>query len=272
MDPRANSKYIELLIKLVSLLFLFTFIRLYYFFNIAYSVTTFDPIGFISTFVWGLRFDICILGFLSIPVVFLMWFEFFLSRVSAIYFKIKNQKIRSQKLINLSLKLEAIKFYFSLMTKIYGIICLYLVIIIYCLNANFFQSSKKISDSHWLRSEQYLEIIQKLNPFEEQLIKAGSSNIQDRTTNSILILFILIFGVLYSYLFISKNRFMENVHFKNKLMMVLITILIFISARGKLGQHHIRFEDSKHSKIFIYNELTLNPVWLIDKSLEQLSQ
>lgn len=232
---RHSSKiYIQFLQLFISLVVLLSLIRAnLYFLSVYHATSNVDFFDILEAFFVGLRFDILVMGFVFIlPTVYLI--------VQALV-------IQWSSLINAFHKI-----YFV-------IVWTFMSFMIY---VDFFHFAKFGRHMRWSEYENL--------DFSQYYIWIESS-----LANQFWI-FTLMVGFFFS-IGIAAIRSLDFGHWKDefsprqpwfleKTVRILWPLLfVALCARGSLGQHHLRLEDSKVSKNEAINEMALNAIWCFDK-------
>lgn len=226
------------LVLLFALMGVFLFFRIYLYYNLVFTNVSFDFIEVFQSFWWGLRFDLCVIGFLIIP--------------SLIIF-----------MVSLLLSSDWMKKYLYWIGYGYLIFVYMITFAVYYFNLPFLIKNSGFGIPYWMRWQDYQSMFD-LSIYPSYWHFDYVSEVQ---------VYHVILVVLFTLLASSVLIPVPNIKIKNtKTSLLIYVLLIALMARGRLGQHHIRFEDSRFSKSNTLNELSLNPLWLIDKSKEQLSQ
>lgn len=221
-----------------ALVLLFSFFRVYLYYNLAFVNISFNFIELIQTFWWGFRFDLCVIGFLVLPVFFIF-------------------------LLSLGLSQKRVQKYLFWLGYSYIITVFVLSFAVYYFNLPFIVKNSGFGIPYWMRWQDY----QSMYDFSIYSSYWHFDYVSEVQVYHVIL--VVIFSLLSSFVLISP----PNIRIKNTATSLLVyLVVIALMARGKLGQQHIRFEDSRFSKNNTLNELSLNPLWLIDKSKEQLSQ
>lgn len=210
------------------LLIPFVVIRLYFYFNYFFSNHEFVLLDFLTMFLWGIRFDLCVIGFLLIPIFLLYWLSYI-------------QKIRT--------------FCFA-MGHIYKAAVLICVFLVFHFNIPFMDKNIPFDVPYWMhwpdyRSLFFLDCTTCYWDYHYQ------STIHPLQIGSGLIMLLILFG-----LFSRWQYFSDTFNPKRELLFFVLLVLV---ARGKVGEHHLRYEDSIWHKHPLMNSLSNNPLWLIDK-------
>ncbi|MCB0368154.1 MAG: hypothetical protein KDD45_01635 [Bdellovibrionales bacterium] len=221
-----------------GLILLFQFFRFYLFQNLVLTSESVKILEIIKIFWWGFRFDLCVIGFLLIPI-FLVF------------------------ILSLSVNQPKLLKYIFGFGFLYIAIIYILTLLIYYFNLPFFIKNSGFGLPYWMRWEDYQSLWQ-LNKYPTYWHYNYVAEF-----HSYQLMLIILFSCLLSLFIIP----VPTLKFKKpKYTILAYFFIIALMARGKLGQYHLRFEDSRFSKNPIINDLSLNPLWLIDKSKEQLSQ
>lgn len=242
-DPGLDHKpefhfFSKSLMLLGSLLLLFLFFRIYLYYNLVFSNDSFDFYQIFQMFWWGFRFDLCVVGFLTLPL-FLIF------------------------LLSLMGPTKSVQKYLFRVGYGYLIVVFVITFAIYYFNLPFIIKNSGFGIPYWMRWQDY----QSMYDFSIYPSYWHFDYVSEVQVYHVLL--VVIFSLLSSLVLLSP----PSIRIKNTRTSLLVyVVLIALMARGKLGQHHIRFEDSRFSKNNTLNELSLNPLWLIDKSKEQLSQ
>lgn len=228
----------KVLVMFLGLNFLFLFFRIYLFQNLVLPKESFKFIEAFQSFLWGLRFDLCVTGFLLMPLFFIFCVTLVLP-----------EKWGRKYLFYLGY------FYISLV--------FILSFAVYYFNLPFIIKNAGFGIPYWMRWQDYQSLYD-LSIYPSYWHFDYVSEIQVYH-----VILMVIFSLISSMVLIP----VPNIQYKKTYIAVGFYFLaIALMARGKWGQHHIRFEDSRFSESVLLNELSLNPLWLIDKSKEQLSQ
>ena len=223
---------------LSGLILLFFFFRVYLYYNLVFASISFDFYQTFQMFWWGLRFDLCVIGFLLLPV-------FLIFLLSLFVFQKWGQK------------------YLFYLGYGYLIAVFAMTFMVYYFNLPFIIKNSAFGIPYWMRWQDYQSMYD-LSIYPSYWHFDYVSEVQIYH-----VILVVIFSLLSSLVLVTP----PNIKIKNSATSLFVYVLIMaLMARGKLGQHHIRFEDSRFSKSNTLNELSLNPLWLIDKSKEQLSQ
>lgn len=239
--PR-NSEAFEFFSKSVflysGLMLLFQFFRFYLFQNLVFTKESFNFFELFQMFLWGLRFDLCVISFLLLPN-----FTLFLLSL----FVLNNKQTK-----------------YAFVTGYIFIAVVYvLTLLVYYFNLPFIIKNSSFGIPYWMRWEDYKSL------WDLSIYPSYWHFDYISEFHSYQLILLVLFTTLLS-LFIGT---FPSLKIKKTVPSIVIYLLVMaLMARGKIGQHHIRFEDSRFSKNNIINELSLNPLWLIDKSKEQLSQ
>lgn len=242
-DSRLDTKpafdfFSRALVMFLGLNFLFFFFRFYLFQNLVLTKESFKFIEVFQSFLWGLRFDLCVTGFLLMPLFFIFCLALIFS-----------EKWGRKYLFYLGY------FYIS---------CVFILsFAVYYFNLPFIIKNAGFGIPYWMRWQDYQSLYD-LSIYPSYWHFDYVSEVQIYH-----IILMVIFSLISSLVLIPA----PNIKLRNTYISVALYFLaIALMSRGKVGQHHIRFEDSRLSKSTLLNELSLNPLWLIDKSKEQLSQ
>lgn len=217
-----------------SLFFFFLFlipflvIRLYFYFNYFFSGNEFVVLDFLKMVFWGMRFDLCVLGFLLIPM-FLLY------------------------LVSYIQKLRTVCFVFG---QIYKALALATIFIVFHFNIPFLSKNAPFDIPYWMHWPDYrslflLDCKVCYWDFDYQ------SSIHPLQIVSGLMMLLILFSLVSQWKYFS-DKFNPNRE-------LLFFVLLVLMARGKVGEHHLRYEDSVWHKNPIINTLSNNPLWLIDK-------
>ena len=226
------------IVLLLGLLLLFFFFRVYLFLNIVFANISFSYYEVFQMFIWGIRFDLCVLGFFVMPVYVILILSLFLNK---------------SRIINL---------FFS-MGYFYIAILYLLTFAVYYFNLPFIITNSGFGIPYWMRWEDY-QSLWDLNIYPSYWHYHYLSEFQ-----SFHLILVTVFSSLLSFTLLPSPSWHQ---FKSLPFLFVSFLLITMMARGKLGEHHIRFEDSRFSNSQLINELSLNPIWVLNKSKEQLSQ
>jgi hypothetical protein len=176
----------------------------------------------------GLRFDVCVLGFFLIPI-------YILYLVSYI------EKIR--------------KFIFGI-AYVYKSLIILLTFLIFHLNIPFMAKNAPFDLPYWMHWPDYRSLV-----FLDCKVCYWDYGYQN-SIYPIQIVSGLIFLLILFSLFSRWRYFSDSFNWKRE---VLFFVLLSLMARGKVGEHHLRYEDSLWHKAPLLNSLSNNPLWLIDK-------
>lgn len=212
------------------LLFLipFMFVRLYFYFNFYYASNTFQAMDFLTMLFTGLRFDLCVVGFLTIP--------------SYLFYVISyNEKLNAVCII---------------LNSAYRANIVLLAATIININIPFMAANSAFDVPHWMRWEDYLSLL------GIDCRYCYRDYFYNGTAYPIQILSALMFFLIFLSAFSKWTFFSKGFSWRRE---VFFIVLIGLMARGKLGQHHLRYEDSLWHSNALLNELSNNPLWLIDK-------
>lgn len=223
---------------ILGLHIVYFFFRGYLYQHLVFANGSFSFYQLIQMVYWGLRFDLCVSGFLLIPIFTL----FILSLV-------KSSKWNPR--------------WCHYIGYCYLAVIYIITFAVYYFNLPFILKNAGFGIPYWMRLEDYKSMYD-FSIYPSYWHFDYVSEVQGYHT-----LLIILFSVLVSLVVLPT----PSIKIKGTVLsIVLYFIFITLMARGKLGEHHIRFEDSKFSSNKILNELSLNPLWLIDKPKEQLSQ
>ncbi len=212
------------------LLFLvpFTVIRLYFYFNYYFATQDFVLSDFFWLNVTGWRFDLCVIGFLLMPVYVLYLFSYWL-QVRKICYWIAN---------------------------FYKVIVVMWIMMVFHFNIPFLATNVSFDLVQWMHWPDYVGLTENGcdNCYWAYNYLAVWHPLQ---TVSILMWFLIIFSG-----FAHWTYFSDKFNLKREL---LFFVLLGLMARGKVGHHHLRYEDSLWHKEPLLNSLSNNPLWLMDK-------
>ncbi|NUM57420.1 MAG: hypothetical protein HUU56_02250 [Bdellovibrionaceae bacterium] len=225
-------------VLLIGLVLPYSLFRIYLYINLYLVNHSFNFFDLIQMLWMGLRFDLCVTGFLFIPIYLIALGLF---------------------LFNFNWVVKVLKFLgHSFIALVYVV-----VFCVYFLNLPFFIKNARFGIPFWMRSEDYRSLWD-LTIYPSYWSFNYLSEFQ--FTHVILV---ILFSLLMSLTVIP----LPQVVFKRRgWVFISYLLVIILLARGKIGQHHLRYEDSLFSKYKLVNELSLNPLWVFDKSKEQLSQ
>jgi hypothetical protein len=212
------------------MLFPFNIIRLYFYFNYFFSTNEFLVVDFLRLMITGLRFDLCVIGFLLLPSYLLY-------------------------LMSYSEKWRQVSHWLN---HLYKIITLVAIILVFHFNLPFVAVNLPFDIPYWMRWEDYQSLFFLSDCkvcFWDFDYMAQVYPIQ---IISGLMFIVVLFGSFSQWQYFSKE-FSWRREF-------LFLVFIALMARGKLGEHHLRYEDSVWHKNPLVNELSNNPLWLIDKA------
>lgn len=211
------------------LLIPFSATRLYFYFNYffsAYEAKASDLFGLILT---GFRFDLCVIGFLLIPSYVLYLASYW----------------------------EKISLPCQLVNQLYKVIVVVAIFFIFHFNIPFLATNVPFDIPYWMRWEDYRSVF-----FLDCKVCYWDYNYLERIHPaqiiSGLMYLLIIFGIFSRWTYFTKKY-----NFRRDL---LFFIAIILMARGKIGQHHLRYEDSLWHNNSLVNELSNNPLWLMNKS------
>lgn len=212
------------------LLFLvpFTTIRLYFYFNYYFSTHEFFLTDLLWLLIRGWWFDLCVIGFLLTPVFML----YLLSYI---------KKIRN-------LCFLTIGGYKSLMW-------IFILSVLY-LNIPFLATNIPFDLVEWMRWPDYQSLLF-INCTQCYWHYGYLSAV-----HPLQIIVGLMCFLIWIAVFAQWNYFSESMNIRREL---LFFILLAVMARGKVGHHHLRYEDSVWHKEPLMNSLSNNPLWLMDK-------
>ncbi len=212
------------------LLFLVPFaaIRLYFYFNYYFPNNEFAFLDLLKMLLVGLRFDLCVIGFFIIPSYFLYWISY----------------------------LEKLKPACVLVNQAYKVAILLTVFTVLYFNLPFMSVNLPFDLPFWMRWEDYQSIL---------FINCSScywdyeyvSRIYPIQILTGLVFLLVLFGSFSRWNFFTRDFSLRRE--------ALFIVAIGLMARGNLGQQHLRYEDSIWHKSVLINELSNNPLWLLDK-------
>lgn len=213
------------------LLFLIPFvvIRLYFYFNYFFSSHDFVIQDFLKMMFWGLRFDLSVVGFLLLPIYVL----YFISHI------------------------EILRRYCYLLGQIYKVSVLVGVFLVFHFNIAFLDTNVPFDVAYWMHWPDYRSIFFldcKVCYWDYDYL----SSVRPMQIVNGLMLLLILFGIFSRWAYFS-DRF-------NIKREVLFFVALALMARGKIGKHHIRYEDSVWHSHPLINTLSNNPLWLIDKT------
>tara|TARA_B110001454_G_C12723266_1_gene436119 strand:- start:37735 stop:38436 length:702 start_codon:yes stop_codon:yes gene_type:complete len=212
------------------LLFLIPFlvIRLYFYFNYFFAANEFVIWDFLRMLFWGLRFDLCVIGFLLIPVFLL-------------YLVSYNQRLRT---------------ICSVIIQLYKAFVLVAIFVVLHLNIPFLAKNAPFDIPYWMHWPDYRSLF-----FLDCRVCYWDldyqSTLHPLQIVSSLIMLLILFSLVSQWKYFSDKL--------NPKREVLFFVLLALMARGKVGEHHLRYEDSVWHKNPLINTLSNNPLWLIDK-------
>lgn len=210
------------------LLLPFAVLRLYFYFNYYFSKNSFVLVDFIWMSIMGLRFDLCVIGFLLIPI-YLLYLLSYIKNIRNIIF---------------------------ISATVYSSLVLILIFVIFHINIAFMDKNIPFDIPYWMHWPDYRSLF---------FLDCKICFWEYDYLNSILPLQI-VSGMLF--LLVLFGLFSRFEYFKDEFSIkreVLFFVLLVLMARGKLGEHHLRIEDSLWNKHPLINTLSNNPLWLIDK-------
>lgn len=210
------------------LLIPFFVVRAYFYFNYFFPSNNSNYLDFFRIVFTGLRFDLCIIGFLLLP----SYFFYILSY--------------SQKLFGTCVFLN----------QIYKVVVLGLIFLVFHFNLPFFAQNSRFDLPFWMRWEDY----QSLFLIDCQICYWDYNYLEQVIPIQIIAGFIFML-----ILFASVSRWRALADRFNWKREILFFAAIFLMARGNLGQYHLRYEDSVWHSNPLVNELSNNPLWLMDK-------
>ncbi len=213
------------------LLFLIPFavIRLYFYFNYFFSSHDFVIFDFLNMMIWGLRFDVCVLGFLLVPVYVLYLVSY----------------------------VETLRRYCYLLGQIYKAAALIGIFLVFHFNIPFLDKNVPFDVAYWMHWSDYRSVF-----FLDCRVCYWDYDYMSSVHPLQIVSGLMMLLILFS-LFSRWTFFSEKFSLKRE---VLFFILLAIMARGKVGEHHIRYEDSVWHQHPLMNTLSNNPLWLIDKT------
>lgn len=201
-----------------------------------------DGVTIASSFVMGLRFDLCVLGFINIPVLFITW------AISSEYF------VNSQnKVVQLFRKWSL---WIYLGTTTFVIHLLGMLDLIY-----FAGNGRRWTYYDW--QEKGLEFVSQV-----------ASKWGFMFTTGVVVLFIFLWAFrcmvqLYRSQFQQVPLQSERLGRSKALVILLGAVLPFfvvaLAARGTWTAHHINAEHAEVSQNPALNQMALSPVWAFDK-------
>lgn len=177
----------------------------------------------------GLRFDLCVIGFLIIP--------------SYLFYLISY--------------VEKLAQFAVICNHIYRIGILVTVFLIFHFNLPFLSTNLPYDIPYWMRWEDYQSVFLidcKMCYWDFNYM----SQVQPiQIISGLVFLLILFVG------FMPWGNFSKEFSIRRE---VLFFIVLLLLARGNIGQHHLRYEDSVWHKDTLINELSNNLLWLLDKT------
>lgn len=215
---------------LYFLLFLapFSVSRIYIYFNYYFSSHDFQWADFFWMLVLGFRFDLCVIGFLLIPIYLLYWVAYI-------------PKLRT---------------FAYLIAQAYKLLALLVTFLIFHFNIPFISKNTPFDLPYWMHWPDY----------KSMLFLDCTTCFWDYDYMSTVYPLQIVSGVMFLIVvfgfFSGWNFFSEKMSFKRE---ILIFSALVLMARGKVGQHHLRYEDSIWHKDALINTLSNNPLWLMDK-------
>ncbi|MGZ3769422.1 MAG: hypothetical protein ACXVCP_12935 [Bdellovibrio sp.] len=204
-----------------------------YFLSVYQTVTDVDLADIISAFIVGFRFDLLVLGFLFIPIYFVVLAQAFLERWPQIMF-------------------TAYKFYFA---GAWLLICFSTFI-------DFFYFARY---GHRMRFAEYMSWTPEVFNDQFRALPANQAWIFSAITFMLFSLgYMLIKAIKCGY---WKDEFSPRYGSKFEVMwrILLPLFLIALAARGTIEPHHLALEHSEVSRNKVINEMALNAVWCFDK-------
>jgi hypothetical protein len=201
-----------------------------------------DGFSIASSFFAGVRFDLCVLGFINIPVLFITWL-------------ISTDKVAES-------PHKVMQFFRDWILWIYLGVSTLAIHVLGLLDMMFFaRQGHRWTYFDWQENG--------LGFFSEVSAKWGPT-----FTAGVVLLFILLWGfrsvfVLYK-LQLHKVKISESKYANSKPLMIISAVIlpllaVAFSARGTWTPHHIGMEHAEVSQNQALNQLALSPVWAFDK-------
>lgn len=240
---RASQMFVKLLVFNGSLLFAMSLMRLVLFLLVV-RYWTFGADGFTlaGVFINGVRFDLCVLGFINIPVLFIVW------AISTDFMAETNN----------SLLLFVRK---SLLWVYLGVASL-AIHLLALLDLMYFATQGQ-RWTFWAWQKSGFEF------FAQVATKWGSP-----FTGGVIAFFLLLWVfrslfILYRVKIHQVPLVIEKVNWGRGRFIVIGIVLPLLAvasaARGTWTAHHLGLEHSELSQIQALNQMTLSPLWAFDK-------
>jgi hypothetical protein len=194
----------------------------------------------IQSFAVGIRFDLCVLGFMNIPVLFLMWWV------------CSNMMTKTDNKVFVFIRRWSLWIYFGVTTLVIHLLAM--------LDLMYFASNgHRWTYYDWEKSG--------LDFFFTTVQRWGAL-----FTGGIIAFFLLlwVFRSLF-VLFRIQMHTTDSASEKKSLAIEVLrgivapVFLVALAARGTLTAHHLGMEHSEVSHVQALNELALSPVWAFDK-------
>lgn len=206
----------------------FAVIRFYFYFNYFLPSNEFGLFDFLTMLFWGIRFDLCVIGFLMIPIFFLY-------------------------LVSYIRRLRPFCFFTG---QLYKALVLVMVFLVLHFNIPFMDKNIPFDVPYWMHWSDYRSVF-----FLDCSVCYWDYHYQATILPLQIISGLMLLLILFS-LFSRWQYFSDKLNPKRE---VLFFVLLALMARGKVGEHHLRYEDSIWHKHPLINSLSNNPLWLIDK-------
>jgi len=206
----------------------FSVVRLYFYFNYFFSANDFAVLDLLQMLFWGIRFDLCVLGFLVIPI-FLLYLLSYIQKLRSACFAIG---------------------------QIYKALALVAIFIVFHFNIPFLAKNAPFDIPYWMHWADYRSLF-----FLDCRVCYWDLDYQSTLHPLQIVSGLMMLLILYSL--VSQWKYFSDTF--NPKREVLFFVLLALMARGKVGEHHLRYEDSIWHKNPLINTLSNNPLWLIDK-------
>lgn len=193
-----------------------------------------------DVFVAGVRFDLCVLGFMNIPVIFLTWWI------------CTDRMINTKNVVLKAIRKWSLWIYLGLTTLVIHVLAM--------LDLMYFATSgHRWTYFDW--QESGLEFFSVVASRWGGLFTGG------------IIAFFLLLWIFRSLFILFRVQLhtvevaKENQNFGIELLrgVILPLFLVALAARGTISAHHLNIEHSEISPIHGLNQLALSPAWAFDK-------
>ncbi|WP_413289732.1 hypothetical protein [Bdellovibrio sp. HCB337] len=240
---RSSQIFMKLLAFNGSVLFAMTLQRLVLFLVVVrHWLFGADGVTIASSFVMGLRFDLCVLGFINIPLLFVTW------AICSDYF------VNSQN--------KFVQFFRKWSLGIYLAITTFVIHLLGMLDLMYFAGNgRRWTYYDWQKSG--LDFVSQISE------KWGFV-----FTTGVVVLFIFLWAfrcmVQLYRAELQKTPLQSERLAQSKVLLILLGVVlpffvVALAARGTWTAHHINAEHAEVSQNPALNQLTLSPVWAFDK-------